>query len=81
MGEHIAKVIKVIDLLTIQNLNIPHYQRPYKWTKEKRQELWYDILTQYDKTKDVIGQKNSGVNWQESRRTIWGRLCLPDHRK
>lgn len=43
----------------IKCLVIPPYQRPYKWTKEKRQELWYDILTQYDKTKDVIGQKNS----------------------
>lgn len=43
----------------IKCLVIPPYQRPYKWTKEKRNELWYDILTQYDKTKDVIGQKNS----------------------
>jgi len=43
----------------IKCLVIPPYQRPYKWTKEKRQELWYDILTQYDKTKDVIGQKNA----------------------
>lgn len=43
----------------IKCLVIPPYQRPYKWTKEKRHELWYDILTQYDKTKDVIGQKNS----------------------
>lgn len=43
----------------IKCLVIPPYQRPYKWTKEKRQELWYDILTQYDKTKDVIGKKGS----------------------
>jgi hypothetical protein len=44
MGEHIAKVIKVIDLLTIQNLNIPHYQRPYKWSVKNVNQLIDDIV-------------------------------------
>lgn len=33
---------------------IPPFQRPYKWGKDKRDELWYDVLTQYEKTKDYI---------------------------
>ena len=28
---------------------IPSFQRPYRWDKEKRSELWYDILSQYEK--------------------------------
>lgn len=40
---------------------IPPFQRPYKWGKDKRDELWYDILTQYEKTKDVISARNSSA--------------------
>lgn len=39
-----AKIIKVKDLLSKENLDIPEYQRPYKWTFKNINKLIDDIL-------------------------------------
>ena len=38
-----ASIMSVNDLLKINNLNIPDYQRQYKWTKRNIEELLQDI--------------------------------------
>ena len=35
MEENEPKIIKICDLLKIENLSIPDYQRPYAWTEEE----------------------------------------------
>ena len=37
--------IKSIDSLLEMNINIPDYQRPYKWSIQNIQELLLDIST------------------------------------
>ena len=39
-----AKIVQVQDLLKINNLRIPEYQRPYKWDKKNVRQLLEDIL-------------------------------------
>ncbi len=33
----------ISDILNIENLNIPNYQRPYKWERRNIRNLFYDI--------------------------------------
>jgi hypothetical protein len=44
-----SKIIKVKDLLNTVNLNIPEYQRPYKWDSHNINQLIDDILFFHDK--------------------------------
>lgn len=39
------KIITIKELLSIKNLNIPSYQRPYKWTPKNIADLLEDINT------------------------------------
>ena len=39
-----AEVILVRDILTIQNLRIPEYQRPYRWEEKNVRQLLEDIM-------------------------------------
>ena len=39
------KIITIKELLSIKNLNIPSYQRPYKWTQKNIADLLEDINT------------------------------------
>lgn len=43
------RVITVIDLLKIRNLQIPEYQRPYKWTAKNIHQLFSDVAIHKDK--------------------------------
>ena len=38
-----ARKIKVIDLMSLPNLHIPEYQRPYRWTTKNVEQLFADI--------------------------------------
>lgn len=48
-------IVNVIDLLQRDNLIIPEYQRPYKWTTKHVGELLNDILTHKDKKAYRLG--------------------------
>lgn len=39
------KIININELLSIKNLNIPDYQRPYKWNEKNVLDLLQDINT------------------------------------
>ena len=45
--------VSVLDLLSLEGLTIPEYQRPYMWTKENVRELFSDIDTVFEKN-DVM---------------------------
>ena len=49
------KIIKVEELLKINNINIPYYQRPYKWTVNNVSQLLNDILFHKDKSAYRLG--------------------------
>lgn len=44
MEENEPKIIKICDLLKIENLSIPDYQRPYKWGPKNVNQLLDDIF-------------------------------------
>ena len=46
---------KVPQLLTLANLHIPEYQRPYKWTGKHVHQLLADLATHHDKTAYRLG--------------------------
>jgi len=48
-------IFKIKDLLNINNLNIPEYQRPYKWTLKNVNQLIDDILRFKDKKAYRLG--------------------------
>ena len=49
------KIIKICDLLRIENLSIPDYQRPYKWTSKNVNQLIDDIFINVDKSAYRLG--------------------------
>jgi hypothetical protein len=49
------KIINVTDLIKKNQLSIPHYQRPYKWSIKNVNQLIDDILTHKDKSSYRIG--------------------------
>lgn len=49
------KIIKVRDLLTNDSLQIPSYQRPYKWTPKNVNQLIDDILIHKEKSEYRLG--------------------------
>lgn len=49
------QIITVADLLQTQNLIIPKYQRPYKWTAKNVHQLFDDILTFKEKPAYRLG--------------------------
>lgn len=49
------KIIKIKDLMVNTNLNIPEYQRPYKWTLKNVNQLIDDILRFKDKKAYRLG--------------------------
>ncbi|MBA6411756.1 DUF262 domain-containing protein [Parahaliea sp. F7430] len=49
------KVLSVKQLLSLDNLVIPDYQRPYKWTLKNVTELFQDVVTQQDKSAYRLG--------------------------
>ena len=61
-----AVIIKLKDLLSIENLDIPEYQRPYKWSLKNVNQLIDDILRFKNKEAyrlgTVVVHKNSKNN-------------------
>jgi hypothetical protein len=55
MAENNPQIIKVRDLLTKDNLQIPNYQRPYKWTRKNVNQLIDDILLYSGKSEYRLG--------------------------
>jgi hypothetical protein len=55
MRENEPKIIKVKDLLTNESLQIPSYQRPYKWTTKNVNQLIDDILIHKEKSEYRLG--------------------------
>lgn len=55
MAELDPKIIKIKDLLQKDNLQIPDYQRPYKWTEKNVNQLIDDILLYKDKSAYRLG--------------------------
>ena len=49
------EIINILDLLKINNLEIPEYQRPYKWTGKNVNQLIDDILINKDKSAYRLG--------------------------
>lgn len=50
-----VSIISVKELLGLQGLGIPDYQRPYKWTKKNVDQLVDDILTNSTKSEYRLG--------------------------
>lgn len=50
-----SKIISVYDLLADQALEIPQYQRPYKWTGKHINQLFSDIAIHKDKSAYRLG--------------------------
>lgn len=50
-----SKIISVYDLLADTALEIPHYQRPYKWTGKNINQLFSDIAIHKDKSAYRLG--------------------------
>jgi len=48
-------ILNVRQLLQLQNVTIPPYQRPYKWTLKNVSHLFQDIQTQQDKSAYRLG--------------------------
>ncbi len=55
MESNQPKIIKVRDLLTNDSLQIPSYQRPYKWTVKNVNQLIDDILLHKEKSEYRLG--------------------------
>lgn len=55
MRENEPKIIKVRDLLTNDSLQIPSYQRPYKWTTKNVNQLIDDVLIHKEKSEYRLG--------------------------
>lgn len=55
MEQNKPRIINVIDLLTNENLRIPSYQRPYKWTVKNVNQLIDDIITHKEKSEYRLG--------------------------
>ena len=55
MRENEPKIIKVRDLLTNDSLQIPSYQRPYKWTTKNVNQLIDDVLIHNEKSEYRLG--------------------------
>ncbi len=49
------KIISVKDLLQTEELTIPNYQRPYKWTEKNVNQLIDDIINHKDKSEYRLG--------------------------
>lgn len=66
MNKEKAVIIKLKDLLSIKNLDIPEYQRPYKWLLKNVNQLIDDILRFKNKEAyrlgTVVVHKNSKNN-------------------
>lgn len=48
-------VLPVKELLLLENLAIPGYQRPYKWTQKHVAQLFHDLQTHHDKSAYRLG--------------------------
>ncbi|GIV42347.1 MAG: hypothetical protein KatS3mg034_1657 [Vicingaceae bacterium] len=55
MGQNQPRIIKVKELLTNDKLNIPNFQRPYKWTIKNVNQLIDDILINKEKSEYRLG--------------------------
>lgn len=55
MESNQSKIIKVRELLTNDNLKIPSYQRPYRWTVKNVNQLIDDILLHKEKSEYRLG--------------------------
>lgn len=55
----------IFALLSKDNLAIPNYQRPYKWTKRNIEEFLTDISKAIEE-----GQKYGEYHWQQSRYNV-----------
>ncbi|OWP83390.1 hypothetical protein BWK59_10760 [Flavobacterium davisii] len=55
MEENKPKIIKVRDLLTNDRVQIPSYQRPYKWTIKNVNQLIDDLLIHKEKSEYRLG--------------------------
>ncbi len=55
VSQNQPKIIKVKELLTNDNLKIPSYQRPYKWTTKNVNQLIDDVLIHKEKSEYRLG--------------------------
>lgn len=55
MSQNQPQIIKVKELLTNDNLKIPSYQRPYKWTTKNVNQLIDDVLIHKEKSEYRLG--------------------------
>ena len=62
-----ASIVKVKDVISIENLRIPPYQRPYCWSEKNVRQLLEDILTSKNASKKIyrIGSVILYVNNEE----------------
>ena len=69
-----SKIIKIKDFLCIKNLEIPEYQRPYKWQPKNVRQLIEDIIIHKDKSAYRIGTAvmydDKYENKEESEKSI-----------
>jgi uncharacterized protein with ParB-like and HNH nuclease domain len=65
MEQNQPKIIKVKELLTNDNLKIPSYQRPYKWTTKNVNQLIDDILIHKGKSRISVGNACNSQTFSE----------------
>ena len=51
-----AQTMNIIDLINLDGIRIPYYQRPYKWTIKNIGELLSDISIAINESKKYVGQ-------------------------
>ena len=75
--EEKPKIIQIKELLSIQNLCIPEYQRPYKWTIKNVNQLIDDILLFQDKNSyrfgTIVLHKDKDENKKERLNIVDGQ--------
>lgn len=70
MEENEPKIIKICDLLKIENLSIPDYQRPYKWGPKNVNQLLDDIFLNVDKSAYRLGTIVINENFDSKTNTV-----------
>ena len=70
MEENEPKIIKICDLLKIENLSIPDYQRPYKWSPKNVNQLLDDIFLNVDKSAYRLGTIVINENFDSKTNTV-----------
>ena len=77
MDEAIQEIKKLSELLKIENLKIPPYQRPYKWSEKNVIRLLEDIFEFVVlKNKDyrvgniILHKEENEMNWKKMKSRV-----------